>query len=757
MAETLEDLIPGKISFLDLWRVVKKMAAFTAEQFIPYVKYVTAWPMAMYLKNDTPVAPVGFPSGFPLLFSGGARRYLRNLLKQYKPNGRVVPLTMRLVYNWLISVKRAAERVGEETIQAALVKHSVKLTQAPAKVSWFDQNERDILYKRVWRNMKVKKDLMIPSANAAFESTPRGKRLGSRKEGGGKEIIREKLLEQRTPTIPTPRFQLTVDQIKELEKDLISHGISPLKSRKKLYVGGRTVRGPHEGDLLKMVELGPGDVRTIVGMYDPTWEEAMELVRGEPIDVMVAPVTEPIKVRLITKGNSVRYWIAGHMQRAMFAQLRKFPQFALIGEPVSVYHLVGMMEKERRLGLNFPNFNSGDYTGATDGQDSGSTHHSFETALWEAGLNDKWTTEEMNELRKVIYEQRLNYPPKSGIETVMQTNGQLMGSVLSFPILCSVNLVCYWRALNRYLRSKGMPQVRRLRDLPVLINGDDILFRSDPELYAFWREEIEVSTFDLSLGKNYVHPTILTINSVCFEYLGGNDFRVVPYMNNGLLIGEMSNAREAQKAAPIWEHHNMVVSGARDQIRAHKRFMHYHKEQIKMITSSGKLNLFLPLERGGCGFNLPSGWKLREESYASAEGENPYITQFQRKFATYAKEKTAHALKKGRKPSTPVSLTEDSQDRVGDTLVRPFYHQLERAPYGPLLPEQRLFRPDLLIVKGELITPSNVDDSNTPSLKYKLPTWADFKKAEKCEMMTSRKIMWYGGKRLVYRTGQRIE
>jgi len=64
------------------------------------------------------------------------------------------------------------------------------------------------------------------------------------------------------------------------------------------------------------------------------------------------------------------------------------------------------------------------------------------------------------------------------LENAWQTNGQLMGSVLSFPYLCAANLICFMRAVTRVCGLRNLP-VPSVKDLPVLINGDDILFISD--------------------------------------------------------------------------------------------------------------------------------------------------------------------------------------------------------------------------------------------------------------------------------------
>jgi hypothetical protein len=239
-------------------------------------------------------------------------------------------------------------------------------------------------------------------------------------------------------------------------------------------------------------------------------------------------------------------------------------------------------------------------------------------------------------LRSVLYEQEVHYPPKSGLTPVMQTTGQLMGSTLSFPILCVVNLTAYWRALERYL-GKDID----VRDLPVLVNGDDILFRADDDLYDLWQKEIRDVGFELSLGKNYIHPEYLTVNSQLYSSKGG-ELHPLGCLNAGLLTGQSKiTGRETARTAPIWDYYNEVVHNAVNPERAHKRFMHYHSSTIKELSTlktrnpswqegsnsekkyiSTTYNLFLPFERGGLGFIPYPGMKVR-------------LTSFQRRYAAY--------------------------------------------------------------------------------------------------------------------------
>ena len=113
----------------------------------------------------------------------------------------------------------------------------------------------------------------------------------------------------------------------------------------------------------------------------------------------------------------------------------------------------------------------------------------------------------------------------------VQTNGQLMGNILSFPLLCIANYCAYHIAIERYklsqienyagpdenLPSRNLRVKRVMAEYPVRINGDDILFRSTGEQYDEWKNAVKSIGFNLSLGKNFAHPYFCQINSQLFR------------------------------------------------------------------------------------------------------------------------------------------------------------------------------------------------------------------------------------------------
>lgn len=230
----------------------------------------------------------------------------------------------------------------------------------------------------------------------------------------------------------------------------------------------------------------------------------------------VAAILEPLKVRLVTAMDAMGTHIARPLQKAMHSYLKTFPQFQLIGETVTE-DLIQFFNHQHFLtpgAKRSDRFVSGDFSAATDGIDIRATKIALEVILSKLKHGNK---EFRHQLTRILYEQIITYPVDSGVEPVVQKNGQLMGSVLSFPILCVINLFAYIQAHPN--ADKIVRSIQLIRSLAVRINGDDILFRCSDEFYERWKHQISLVGFSLSLGKNFIHYRFLTINSQPIELL----------------------------------------------------------------------------------------------------------------------------------------------------------------------------------------------------------------------------------------------
>jgi len=329
----------------------------------------------------------------------------------------------------------------------------------------------------------------------------------------------------------------------------------------------------------------------------------------------VVPVLEPIKVRIITKGDAMNYYYAKNAQKSMKGYLDRFTFMTATTRPLISDDISQLLEREKRLNLPFTKWVSGDYKSATDKLNIGLTKMIFNSWMNITDLN----IFDRNVLESVLFEQKLEYPPRftdllrrnDDIKrldltpnekhvTLLQQNGQLMGSILSFPVLCVANLLCYWFALEEYMGLRY-----KLHELPVLVNGDDILFRANDEFYEIWLNTIKTAGFVLSTGKNYIHEDIFTINSQVYRFSNG-EILEYGYLNVGLLTGQAKHGKMKEKL-PLWDIYNKVMHLASDKVYAHSKFLHYHRSLVQQLSKQGNFQLFFPRELGGLGFDLYPG------------------------------------------------------------------------------------------------------------------------------------------------------
>nr|UJQ92774.1 MAG: putative RNA-dependent RNA polymerase [Narnaviridae sp.] len=210
----------------------------------------------------------------------------------------------------------------------------------------------------------------------------------------------------------------------------------------------------------------------------------------EPLPVRVEPIVEPLKVRTITAGVADTFCLKA-FQRAMWLALGQDKQFCLTHGTNNLIPAV-----QRIFDLSDPEdvWISGDYSAATD-----SIPIEASKALLEGILESIDHEPTKRWAMKEISPHLLVYPKSSGIKPVLQESGQLMGSLLSFPLLCLLN--------DCTARSVGLSPSK------YLINGDDILMRAKRSVYPRWKEKVREFGLSLSMGKNYVHPVFGTVNS----------------------------------------------------------------------------------------------------------------------------------------------------------------------------------------------------------------------------------------------------
>jgi len=793
----LTDVIPDfhhRFNFSDQCKLFLNTVKFPNESLEKFLKYHTACPQAALMQQELPPKPPGFP-GHYLIWTGNVKQFLKNIFNRRNFESENC-ISNRLAFGLLQAVKRGCAPVPDSFLEAELISHVKAMVTPPTHEGhWetiLDPNNTDdfepfssrgvpLLDTRKYIRVFVDpvKDTFSSTCKAIMRNTRRPYRPKPfepshnscfekvRKDGGA---YMQLVHELKLPLVESEEIYAKGKIVKNLGFQLpdIQDAIQICRDRyleknadaeimRELMKFGKKFK-----DYKKLDKHAEN--KSLLEEVPESWLDN-EIIRTTP-KTAVVPLSEPLKVRVITKGECLPAYVSKSLQKSMKSYIDRFPSLVLTTRPLkqddfrNVWKLEKDLETKFDIKLEFTEHVSGDYKAATDKLNIGLTKLIFEEFL--EALNVPM--EDRDVYREVLYAQRLFYPktqseflanhpetskynvPGIGVTscgnkfeafTVIQQNGQLMGSILSFPVLCIANLICYKCALDEYInlnRKKGQPKRHvNVFDLPVLVNGDDIYFRSNPIFYKIWMKYIEIAGFQLSVGKNYVHKKIFTINSQCFTYIESTDtIRETTFLNVGLLIGQSKSGIVGEKL-PTWDLYNKVTSGAYNKVQAHNRFLYYHKDSIAQISKNGNYNLFLPKILGGLGFVRPSP-------------EIPVeITAFQRQLATYFHNKISLAYHKPTlacdlKLSQAVLIDEHSPiayDPYQGEPVLQFIKKGEEMPVGFNYPN-KLDKPEHLMIH-------HTEDHFEPKLKFRSiasSVLRDFRKSDAIKYKG--KECWFG-------------
>nr|UJQ92763.1 MAG: putative RNA-dependent RNA polymerase [Narnaviridae sp.] len=389
------------------------------------------------------------------------------------------------------------------------------------------------------------------------------------------------------------------------------------------------------------------------------WEDVLEDSRRRAwtqdlIACYPVALTEPFKVRVITRGAVDPYHLSRRYQPDLWRPLARFPSSRLVGEPTSKGAILQFLSEcdpdDDRL------FVSGDYEAATDYLDPDLSRTALEAACDSIGVpaEDKIVL-----LRALTAHVILD--PESGEEVGRQVRGQLMGSPISFPVLCILNL-----AFTRYALELAGKTVLRLDDLPILVNGDDLLFRAHPWEYRVWERITRFGGLRPSLGKNYVASNTFTVNSelwrarICHHEVAG---QVTPFYSGerlrtiqwGQLYGSVKGHAKTGTSgeAPLFSPGAGTAISSRgqcwrefldscnDRARAYSLLWEVHSTWLSCVVPPG-MSYSLPISHGGAGFPAPpsttpewvkrraSGYQLAKARYFLDHWSEPRVRRFLR-------------------------------------------------------------------------------------------------------------------------------
>jgi hypothetical protein len=215
---------------------------------------------------------------------------------------------------------------------------------------------------------------------------------------------------------------------------------------------------------------------------------------------------------------------------------------------------------------------------------------------------------------------------KRALPPCVQRNAQLMGSRLSFTILCLCNMSLYLAVRKRTDDKLGIKwnnkRVRFWLDR-VLINGDDLLTQFTSDEIVWFNEIGNDIGLRMSVGKVYTHDRYANINSTAYDCpITGGHATEIPYLNSGLFFGqnkvlsrvggidELNEQEKANGEAPHIAVLDEVVAGAfrGKHIDLLKAYLEFHKTDLQK-ECRGR-NLFVAISLGGWGCTAPVGWKF---------------------------------------------------------------------------------------------------------------------------------------------------
>jgi hypothetical protein len=181
------------------------------------------------------------------------------------------------------------------------------------------------------------------------------------------------------------------------------------------------------------------------------------------------------------------------LHKTLYGSLKKF-RWLLTGDPTA--------EKLRRAGFRFGGGDlvSGDYASATDGLSIEVAQAILETAFSSSIM----IPENVKRFALLALRPVLGWD----LDEVSVSTGQMMGSYLSFPLLCLQNYLAFRWSL------RGTKEAWKV---PVLINGDDILFQKSGH-FDKWCASIQSVGLTVERTKTSVENDWGTINSTLLEW-----------------------------------------------------------------------------------------------------------------------------------------------------------------------------------------------------------------------------------------------
>jgi len=527
-----------------------------------FLKYKLSAFMSFHLKGELPVCPFK-EHDIPCQIAGGT---LGRFIKLIMTTDRARSFATGILYlkkGFPRPDKAALELAKEETKKVLTTTQNVPTNNTATFIEVLGEIRRTV--KEVFHGQSLTEEDLLK----AYTPTVKANYTNSRSEYGTLGTLFEKGLIQDVhvlgPTIP----------FGESAEDVYSGALERDDNEERI-----------EDEDVETYHVSKAFKERVTNRYRKVYEEVRNLAKVEEADVELVALAEALKERVISKGPALTYFTLKPIQKFLHRIMRKQRCFALIGKPVHGDFLREVFERE--VGL----FHSLDYQSATDLLNPVASAVCVDQICDTVGIPD--------DLRALFHKALTGHL----VEGVPQLWGQLMGSVVSFIVLCLINAAVIRMALEK---TTGI--IRTCSDLPMVVNGDDGLVRAPDTFLPIWKDCAVLAGLKPSVGKVYSHTTYMNINSTSYELIEGK-FVLLPYVNMGLIYGQTRSGPAIHRKAVAdntgeelslgARHHKLIELCPENLIpEVHKLFL---KSNWK-ILSKVKIPWYIPETLGGVGLS----------------------------------------------------------------------------------------------------------------------------------------------------------
>jgi len=244
-------------------------------------------------------------------------------------------------------------------------------------------------------------------------------------------------------------------------------------------------------------------------------------------------VVEAFKVRCISKGDPGVVLLLKWAQEMLHHHLSRDPHFLIRSPPNSknLRVLGSLREDEKWLSV--------DYEASTNNlhqiwskiasyaiQDECGVTNEY-SDLWNSSLFGGYVQlcdpKKLNDRRfkRLHGFEHSRFQRLSSDPIKLMKRGQLMGNIMSFPLLCLANAYCLWLT-----EMVSLGRIIDYHDSRSVVNGDDGVVPVNEFGYGFWQEMSTAMGFPPSVGKVYFDRYFYDFDSECFSQ--GNTGCTIP-------------------------------------------------------------------------------------------------------------------------------------------------------------------------------------------------------------------------------------